>query len=150
MSTFLHYVHCKDALLDCSAPGGERYESLTWVDEIGTRSHHRSPHFPFVRESIRNAALWDLYCFVVRLNKLLINQIAYEFSFTDIEWASKKRFQQSSEAMGIPIQAWMTNNIALFYATWLLIHIQISVIIPSISFSNSGPRANMTVHPRVS
>ena len=36
MSTFLHYVHCKDALLDCSAPGGERCESLTWVDEIGT------------------------------------------------------------------------------------------------------------------
>ena len=33
MSTFLHYVHCKDALLDCSAPGGERCESLTWVDE---------------------------------------------------------------------------------------------------------------------
>ena len=35
MSTFLHYVHCKDALLDCSAPGGERCGSLTWVDEIG-------------------------------------------------------------------------------------------------------------------
>ena len=34
MSTFLHYVHCKDALHDCSAPGGERCESLTWVDEI--------------------------------------------------------------------------------------------------------------------
>ena len=34
MSTFLHYVHCKDALLDCSAPGGEWCESLTWVDEI--------------------------------------------------------------------------------------------------------------------
>ena len=34
MSTFLHYVHCKDALFDCSAPGGERCESLTWVDEI--------------------------------------------------------------------------------------------------------------------
>ena len=34
MSTFLHYVHCKDALLDCSAPGGERCDSLTWVDEI--------------------------------------------------------------------------------------------------------------------
>ena len=33
MSSFLHYVHCKDALLDCSAPGGERCESLTWVDE---------------------------------------------------------------------------------------------------------------------
>ena len=34
MSTFLHNVRCKDALLDCSAPGGERCESLTWVDEI--------------------------------------------------------------------------------------------------------------------
>ena len=34
LSTFLHYVRCKDALLDCSAPGGERCESLTWVDEI--------------------------------------------------------------------------------------------------------------------
>ena len=34
MSTFLHYVHCKHALLDCSAPDGERCESLTWVDEI--------------------------------------------------------------------------------------------------------------------
>ena len=34
MSTFLHYVRCKDALLDCSAPGGERCESLTRVDEI--------------------------------------------------------------------------------------------------------------------
>ena len=38
MSTFLHYVHCKDALLDCSAPGGERCESLTWVDEIIKKS----------------------------------------------------------------------------------------------------------------
>ena len=36
MSTFLHCVRCKDALLDCSAPGGERCESLTWVDEIST------------------------------------------------------------------------------------------------------------------
>ena len=34
MSTFLHYVHCKDALLGCSAPGGERCESLTRADEI--------------------------------------------------------------------------------------------------------------------
>ena len=59
--------------------------------------------------------------------------------FTDIEWASKKRFQQSSEAMGIPIQAWMTNNIALFYATWLLIHVQITMMVSPISFSNSGP-----------
>ena len=34
MSTFLHYVRYKDALLDCCAPGGERCESLTGVDEI--------------------------------------------------------------------------------------------------------------------
>ena len=34
MSSFLHFVHCKDALIDCSAPGGERWESLTRVDEI--------------------------------------------------------------------------------------------------------------------
>ena len=34
MSTFLHYARCKDALIDCSAPGGERCESLTGVDEI--------------------------------------------------------------------------------------------------------------------
>ena len=33
------------------------------------------PHYgPFVREYARNAALWDWYCFVVRLNKLLMNQ----------------------------------------------------------------------------
>ena len=40
MSTFLHYVHCKDALLDCSVPGGERCESLTWVDEITSALSH--------------------------------------------------------------------------------------------------------------
>ena len=34
ISTFLHYVRCKDALIDCSAPGGERCESLTGVDKI--------------------------------------------------------------------------------------------------------------------
>ena len=39
MSTFLHYVHCKDALLDCSAPGGERCESLTGVDEIDSHGN---------------------------------------------------------------------------------------------------------------
>ena len=44
MSTFLHYVHCKDALLDCSAPGGERCESLTWVDEIFP--HVTTVHIP--------------------------------------------------------------------------------------------------------
>ena len=30
MSTFLHYVRGKDALLDCSAPGGERCELVLW------------------------------------------------------------------------------------------------------------------------
>ena len=44
MSTFLHYVRCKDALLDYSAPGGERCESLTWVDEIApVGSRHIAP-----------------------------------------------------------------------------------------------------------
>ena len=51
-------------------------ESITYhAYAIGTRSHPRSPYCrPFVRESTRNAALWDWYCFFVRLNKLLINQ----------------------------------------------------------------------------
>ena len=45
LSTFLHYVRCKDALLDRSAPGGERCESLTWVDEI-------IPHFNEVEKGV--------------------------------------------------------------------------------------------------
>ena len=45
MSTFLHYVHCKDALLDCSAPDGERCESLTWVDEIVVLINHNLIHW---------------------------------------------------------------------------------------------------------
>ena len=50
MSTFLHYVHCKDALLDCSATGGERCESLTWVDEIAYEisSVRKNPSKPFI------------------------------------------------------------------------------------------------------
>ena len=47
MSTFLHYVRCKDALLDCSAPGGERWESLTGVDEIWLGD---------------NCAIWPILC----------------------------------------------------------------------------------------
>ena len=50
MSTFLHYVRCKDALLDCSAPGGERCESLTWVDEI--RYQKWKDHVQIMREKI--------------------------------------------------------------------------------------------------
>ena len=34
LSTFLYYVRCKDALLDCSAPGGERCESLTGLMKL--------------------------------------------------------------------------------------------------------------------
>ena len=48
---------------------------LTHAYAFGTRAHPRSPHYgPFVRESNPNAALWDWYCFVLRLNNLLINQ----------------------------------------------------------------------------
>ena len=93
--------------------------------DIGTRSQTRSPHYgPFVRESTRNTALWDWYCLVVRLNKLLINQSNFmkysSFStpisfgqlpvksvtkgcsicrysrFTDIEWAFKDRAHLST------------------------------------------------------
>ena len=45
LSTFLHYVCCKDALLDCSAPGGERCESLTRVDEIVWHYSHELSHY---------------------------------------------------------------------------------------------------------
>ena len=44
-STFIHYVRCKDALLDCSAPGGERCESLTRVDEITSTPYAVLPLF---------------------------------------------------------------------------------------------------------
>ena len=60
-STFLHYVHCKDALLDCSAPGGERCESLTWVDEIAIfclkSTLDPSPDF-FVNSYTRKLKSW--------------------------------------------------------------------------------------------
>ena len=55
MSTFLHYVHCKDALLDCSAPGGEMCESLTWVDEIRPILEYASPAWnPHTKKEIDN------------------------------------------------------------------------------------------------
>ena len=52
MSTFLHYVLCKDALLDCSAPGGERCESLTWVDEIVHTNVNVSMTWPYWKTSL--------------------------------------------------------------------------------------------------
>ena len=52
---------------------------------IGTRALPRSPHYgPFVRESNPNAAIWDWYCFVVRLNNLLINK-------SNHQWVQKLR-----------------------------------------------------------
>ena len=39
MSTWVQYVRCKDALLDCSAPGGERCESLTWKAKSRQTTH---------------------------------------------------------------------------------------------------------------
>ena len=55
-STFLHYVRCKYALLDCSAPGGERCLSLTWVDEIALYSHHMASDY-FRRLSEQNVSI---------------------------------------------------------------------------------------------
>ena len=58
---------------------------LTHAYAIGTRAHLRSPRYgPFVRESNTNTALWDWYCFVVRLNNLLINQ-------SNRQWVQKLR-----------------------------------------------------------
>ena len=58
MSTFLHYVRCKDALLDCSAPGGEKCESLTWVDEIGVSQRWPSGS---IADAMKNSSgMWDL------------------------------------------------------------------------------------------
>ena len=54
MSTFLHYVRCKDALLDCSARDGERCESLTWVDEIN--------NIPALVETRWQAIIWTNDC----------------------------------------------------------------------------------------
>ena len=70
--------------------------------------------------------------------------------FTDTEWAFKTRLYQLSEATGIPIQAWMTIDIALSYAIWFVIHVQISMMASPISLSNSSHRTDMAVHPRVS
>ena len=61
---------------------------------IGTRALPRSPHYgPFVRESNPNAAIWDWYCFVVRLNNLLINQ-------SNRQWVQKLR--HSCDVTGMP------------------------------------------------
>ena len=61
--------------------------------DIGTRSHPKPPHYgPFVRESTRNAALWDWYCFVVRLNTLLINQ-------SNRRWVQKLRYSSDVTVM---------------------------------------------------
>ena len=85
MSTFLHYVQCKDALLDCSAPGGERCESLTWVDEIGS-AIFPGEHAPFCSLSIDqiNQSLIPLSPNVIAvqqkkcwfLNPLRLNKVA--------------------------------------------------------------------------
>ena len=59
MSTLLHYVHCKDALLDCSAPGGERCKSLTRVDEILLKYWYLSSFFDyFCTEMLKFVQIW--------------------------------------------------------------------------------------------
>ena len=56
MSTFLHYVHCKDALLDCS---GERCESLTWVDEIQVYLFMPSTSLPWATRNCQGATCYS-------------------------------------------------------------------------------------------
>ena len=64
MSTFLHYDRCKDALLDCSAPGGERCESLTWVD-VHIVGRERSEASELMRpQRVQGKTQWKRnYCF---------------------------------------------------------------------------------------
>ena len=69
MSTFLHYVRCKDALLDCSAPGGERCESLTWVDEIGR--HFTDISKCIVKETVHISKLIE----VLQRQKVIIGPV---------------------------------------------------------------------------
>ena len=71
MSTFLHYVHCKDALLDCSAPGGERCESLTWVDEIVNTSRLRQNGCDFIDDIFK--------CISVNENVQIFIKISLKF-----------------------------------------------------------------------
>ena len=89
MSVFLHYVHCKDALLDCSAPGGERCESLTWVDEINniavlvqTVAWHRSGDKPFSEPMI--VILWLHVC--VTHPQCATNSPFYNYMFLNSDW----------------------------------------------------------------
>ena len=89
MSTFLHYVRCKDALLDCSAPGGERCESLTWVDEINLILLKISEKLNLLLTVTFNPSPLDLYmncswCSVYHLllyNCLCINLISQSSVF---------------------------------------------------------------------
>ena len=85
MSTFLPYVRCKDALHDCSAPGGERCESLTWVDEISTALVQRMAYYLFGAKPLSEPILG--YCqlpwigpFGTNFSEILIK--IQNFSFT--------------------------------------------------------------------
>ena len=75
MSTFLHYVRCKDALLDCSTPGGERCKSLTRVDEI----RPTGPLPTYLRSTKSCLAYQSFLHYVCMLNPLWPSR----FGFTD-------------------------------------------------------------------
>ena len=84
MSTFLHYVHCKDALRDCSAPGGERCESLTWVDEIVITHPYPSFNDGLIKPKLGHGNYITLFyvSVITYLNFLAFAQFSYECSPT--------------------------------------------------------------------
>ena len=77
LSTFLHYVCCKDALLDCSAPGGERCESLTRVDEID----RTFPTFIYVlyQGHLESEYRWDVFWLLSLLVLLSLVQVFHHY-----------------------------------------------------------------------
>ena len=99
MSTFLHYVHCKDALLDCSAPGGERCESLTRVDEI--------------HQWLRNDAQslkWH------RRGALLFVKVIHQISRS--QGSKKRRFWPKLGVSGLYLQFVNTDGYEIMHKAW--------------------------------
>ena len=124
MSTFLHYVHCKDALLDCSAPCGERCKSLTWVDEIVTflsskivkyqlpwvtrlcrHAHHVTLDFynaqalKYIKANILRLITVSIWYQYVQSMYVLIYHINYNCSFAklNVDHLFSDKFQSNSD-----------------------------------------------------
>ena len=124
MSTFLHSVHCKDALLDCSAPGGEKCESLTWVDEIeyGWSQLHICDEL-----QSRLAA----YCHNILLCRSIHHTILWNESHQGTKFTLCLKFQEPLFCRRNEHVCWICSNIW----TWRLI---IYTLLPCASISETN------------